>query len=132
MERILVIDDNPRNSSRYIQPLLRDYEVDVIMPIQTAERLMKKKQYAVVVIDIMMPTQNLEINNELETGLYFFKLRLAQQYPQQRVLFWSRLTSESYEQFFSGNIPCNVSFLHKDRNDPDHLLNKINEIIKGQ
>ena len=129
MKRILIIDDNPRNNNEYILPLRKYFKVDVIMSLKTAERLIRVNNYEVIVIDIMMPTQDPAINNELETGLQFYKLRLAKLYPQQKILFWSRLTSESYDKFFSVNKPNNVSFLSKDRNDPSHLLNKIRKIV---
>lgn len=126
---ILVIDDNPQNISSYIDPLRELYNVDVTMALSSAERMIKKKKYDLMVIDIMMPIQNLNITNELQTGLEFYRLKIEPYYPDKKILFWSNLAKDSFVKFFQNNSRNNLAFLGKDFDDNEHLFKKVKQIL---
>lgn len=129
MKRILVLDDNPQNNSIYIDPLCQFYKVDVAMFLSSAERLMKCGTYDLIVIDVMMPTQNLPIDDELSTGFEFYKRIIKPKYPNQNVLFWSHLTNSSYEKFFKDDKNSHIDFLEKNHHNVNHLLEKVEQLI---
>jgi len=129
MKTILVLDDNPQNNDRFIHPLRNYYKVDVVMALSSAERKMKHNRYDLVVIDIMMPIQNLPITNELQTGMEFFNRKIKESYPSQEVIFWTNLTKDSYDSFFPANT-AHIDYLQKDKTNVNHLLNKVREILK--
>lgn len=126
---VLVIDDNPQNNSQYIDPLRKLYDVDVTMALSSAERMIKKKKYDLMVIDIMMPIQNLNITNELQTGLEFYRLKIEPDYPDKKILFWSILARDSFVEFFQNNSRKNLAFLGKDFDDNEHLLKKVIQML---
>ncbi len=134
MKSILVLDDNPQNNSSFVQPLMEFYQVDVAMAITSAERLIHRKKiqhkmYDLIIIDIMMPTQNLEIDNELLTGFEFYERRIKKEHPNQKVLFWSILTKKSYDDFFIDESNINIDFIQKNFEDDNHLLKKVQGIL---
>lgn len=127
MKRILVVDDNPQNNSIYIDPLRQFYKVDVAMALSSAKRMMRNSNYDLIVIDVMMPTQNLSIDDELSTGFEFYKRIVNPLDPNQKVLFWSNLTNSSYEKFFINDKKTHIDFLEKDHHNERHLLDKIKQ-----
>ena len=129
MKRVLVVDDNPRNNSVYTDPLKKVYNIQVVMALSSVVRIMKHKSFDIMVLDVMMPTQNTESPSELTTGLYFFRESIKNQFPNLKVLFWSNRSKDSFDKFFTDGIPENVSFLHKDRNNHLQLLETIKRII---
>ena len=129
MKKVLVLDDNPRNNSLYTDPLAKHYDVEVLMAVSAVRRVMSHKKYDLIVIDVMMPTQDTGASSELITGLCFYKKSIVDQYPQQKVLFWSNRSQEPFNQFFVEGKPDNVSFLRKDKNNPQQLLEEVIKII---
>lgn len=129
MKKILVIDDNPRNNSIFTDPLDKYYKVDVMMSLVSIERILKYKTYDLLVIDVMMPTQNTKSTSELTTGFFFYQDSIKEKYPHLKVLFWSNRSSEPFEQFFSQSKPENVFFLHKDRSNHEQLLEEVVKLI---
>ena len=73
MKKILLLDDNPRNNSRYIKALEKEYDVTVALKMLSALRLLKTRIWDVVVIDVMMPTQILKEDNEMLAGFAFYE-----------------------------------------------------------
>lgn len=131
---ILLIDDNPLDNSGYINELKKFFNVDVAIKLSSAERLLRSKNYKVVVIDVMMPTQGLDTNNEMETGYVFYEERLSKLNLKNEYVFWSNLPEESYENFEWSNTepPQNSSFLHKDPESEEHLAIYIKKILKNK
>ena len=130
MKSILVLDDNPQNNSSFVKPLMKFYKVDVAMAISSAERLIHRRRYDLIIIDIMMPIQNLKIDNELLTGFEFYERRIKIEHPNQKVLFWSILTKKSYDDFFIDEYNTNIDFIQKNFEDDNHLLKKVQNILK--
>lgn len=131
---IIIIDDNPLNCEDFIAPLREHYNTTVCMSIRDAERKISLHRYDLIVIDIMMPTSDLLIKDDLRTGLIFYEERLKpleKERPLLRFLFWSNLSKNSYEEFFAKYKPkpSNVDFLHKEPRNKNHLLEKVNELI---
>lgn len=129
MKRVLVLDDNPRNNSIFTEPLCKIFDVDVLMAISSVKRVMSHRKYDLIVIDVMMPTQNTGSASELTTGLHFYKKEIANAYPNQKVLFWSNRSQEPFDQFFADGKPNNVSFLRKDKNNPQQLTDEVVKLI---
>lgn len=129
MKRVLVLDDNPRNNSIFTVPLSKYYEVDVLMAISAVNRVMSNRHYDLLVIDVMMPTQNTGSQSELITGLVFYNNAIKDKYPDQKVLFWSNRSQEPFEQFFAAGKPSTVSFLRKDKGNPQQLLEEVTKLI---
>lgn len=129
---VLIIDDNPRDNSGYIDALKKIYNVDVAMRLVSAERLIQYRHYDIIIIDIMMPTQYLKSHSELTTGFVFYSERLLPILndldTKPLVLFWSRLRRTSFDEYFGDNKPDNVFFLQKN-DDIDHLLKKIKLLL---
>ena len=80
MRKVLILDDNPRNNARYIDELKKEYEVTVAFKMIIALRLLKKKIWDAVVIDVMMPTQILKSDNEMKAGFSFYD-HFRQEHP---------------------------------------------------
>ena len=130
MKRILIIDDNPLNNKSFIQPLENFYQVDVVMSLKAAVRKLDIYSYSLVVLDIMMPTQEMGGDNEILTGFYFYDNIIKNNYPNIPILFWSNLLSDAFDDHFSSNKPDTVLFIHKTRKDRNHLIEKVNELLK--
>ncbi len=130
---ILLIDDNPEDNSGYINVLKKYYNVDVAISLVSAKRLIKIRQYDVIVIDVMMPTHHLNSHNELTAGFDFYSEILLPILndldTKPLVLFWSRLYRDSFYRYFGDHKPDNVFFIHKNQNN-DHLLKEI-ELLLG-
>lgn len=128
-KKVLIIDDNPLNNEKYFSLVRETYDVDIEMTIDGAEYDLAGFHYDLVVIDIMMPVQGVKANNELSTGLFFYRERVEGRYPGLKVLFWSNLTSEPYLQFFKDKKCDLVFFLQKNRKNTAHLKDFIDTII---
>ena len=135
MKKILIIDDNPLNVSIFTKKVKNDnnYFVEICMSLSDAERSILINRYDLIVIDIMMPTQNLRNRDELETGLVFYKEKIVPivDAKKTKILFWSNLNIETYNDFFGNALPENTDFIHKDLNNENHLLEKINSIYNN-
>lgn len=130
MKRILIIDDNPLNNRNYTEPVEKKFQVEVVMSLLAVKRKLQIRYYDLIVLDVMMPTQDLGGENEIFTGFYFYDNFIKQSYPCIPVLFWSNLPSETFENHFSLSKPQNVSFIQKNKKNKNHLLEKVNEILK--
>lgn len=127
---ILLVDDNPRDNSGYINELKRRHNVDVAIRISSAKRLLENKRYDLIVLDVMMPTQGLATHSEMTTGYVFYnEIMISKPDLKTRVLFWSNLNKDSFDEFFSNTAPVNTSFLHKDSLSDDHLLSYIDDYM---
>lgn len=130
MRKILVIDDNPLNNKIYTDPLEKKYQVDIVMSLIAVRRKLQIYKYDLCVLDIMMPTQKHGGDNEIITGFYFYTHTLQDEYPNMPILFWSNLPSNTFEEYFQNGIPLNVSFLQKTKENYNHLLEKVNQLLK--
>lgn len=127
-KKVLIIDDNPQNNSRYIEALMARYHVSVAMKIVSAIRLIKHDIYDFIVIDVMMPCQGILSPSEMYTGYVFYRDYLMPLNLDSKIVFWSRFGSESYEEFW-GVPPKNVSFVHKG-SQINHLLDHLVQLEK--
>jgi len=129
---ILLIDDNPLDNSSYIDALKKHYKVVVALRLTSAERLIKTHHYDMIIIDVMMPTQRLKSYNECTTGFDFYSERvlpiLNNLDTKPLILFWSRFSRTSFDEYFGENKPDNVFFLQKNY-DKNHLLNGIELLL---
>lgn len=136
MKKILIIDDNLYTNKEAISKVkdCRDYITQTTDRLWQAEELLKGYVFDVIVIDIMMPCDNLKNKDELKAGLNFYeeKVKHIEGIENAKILFWSHLCSDVIDEFFGENKPDNVYFLHKDRDNESHLLNMINELIEGK
>ena len=130
MKRILVIDDNPLNNKVYTDPLDKKYRVDIVMSLIAVKRKLQINEYDLLVIDIMMPTQKYGGDNEIITGFYFYTHTLKERYPNTPILFWSNLPSETFEDYFQIEKPHNVFFIQKTKENYNHLLEKVNQLLE--
>lgn len=124
MKSVLILDDNPQNNSEYIDPVKKCFDVDVAMRIVSAKRMLRHKVYDFIVIDVMMSTQGLESDDEMTTGFVFYRDVLKDMNLSAKIVFWSRLDKESFDEFWSV-APKNSTFLHKAEESEhlrDHLL----------
>lgn len=87
MKKVLIIDDNPINNSKYIDELKKVYDVTVALRMLSAIRLLKKSTWDVVVIDVMMPTQILSTNNEMKAGFDFYEQEVKNFICQVKLYF---------------------------------------------
>ena len=131
-KNILIIDDNPHHYDDFILPVEEQYDVTVCMSLRDAERKILSYHYDLIVIDIMMPTIGVSTNDELKTGLYFYKEKLKpleKERPLLRFLFWSNLSQNTFDDFFHEDKPSNVGFVHKEPRNMNHLLEAINNFL---
>ena len=131
MKKILIIDDNPDNIKSSTEKVEERYYVDIVMPLSIAERKVRCVFYDLIVIDIMMPTQKQGNKSEIETGLFFYKYKVQPIIDQKKtkILFWSNLQMDTYNRFFAEQPPINADFLHKNLNNENQLLDKINLML---
>lgn len=131
MKTIIIIDDNPLNYEDFIEPLREKYNVTVNISLRDSYRRIQMHHYDLIVIDIMMPTQWLNHKDELRTGLYFYleKLKVLDKDNKLRILFWSNLTEETYNEFFKNEKPENIDFIHKELRNTRHLYDKVVSMI---
>lgn len=136
MKKILIIDDNPQNIQNFIDKVsdCKKYYVETVMSLSDAERSIIMNHYDLIVIDIMMPTQTIRNRDELETGLIFYKKKVEPIIDalKTKILFWSNLREEVYNEFFPEGIPCNTHFLHKNLYNENHLVEKIKSILSEE
>lgn len=131
--RILVIDENIVEHKKFIDALKSDYIVDEVGYIQTARYKLKKIQYNLVVLDIMMPAlglfNNKETSDGLRTGLVYYENELKK--LNLPVLFWSLNSDFEKEIKELKKNDCswnNTDFLLKE-SDYKHLLNGVNRFF---
>lgn len=129
MKRILLVDDNPINNSKYTEPLKRSYKLDIVTSVIVARRMIQNENYDLLILDVMMPIGDLECNNELETGFCFYQQVITLISPNMRVLFWSNLQEEAYTNFFNDKRGKNTSFLHKVTGNNAHLVDFVKRIF---
>ena len=129
MKKVLILDDNPLNNKRYIEKVEQGYHVDPALKLVSAKRLINQHEYDYIVIDVMMPTENYDAEDETTTGFVFYQDEIKDKDLKAQIIFWSRLEKEAYDTFFKGNPPANTHFLHKTQ-DEYHLKNYINDIDK--
>lgn len=127
MKRILIIDDNPDNNEDYIMPVCKKYSVEVVMFLRSAERKLMHTHYDLIVIDIMMPSQNLKNSDEMRTGLSFYEEFILKNSISSKILFWSRLPEEVFKDY-TKNKKGMLDFVQKT-SDTDHLLRKVETLI---
>mgnify|MGYP002624751969 CR=1 FL=1 len=128
MKKILLLDDNPQNNESYINKLKNKFLVDECIWMDSAERLLTNEHYDVFVIDVMMPTQDLETTDEIHTGFYFYKEKLASLNLKCTIVFWSWLTESSFKDFW-GTPPASTHFLHKE-DDNNHLVKFVESLLR--
>lgn len=128
MKRVLILDDNPQNNKKYIDRVRQGgrYVVDVTMKIVSAERMLRNNRYDYVVIDVMMPTQNLSSNDEMSTGFVFYRDVVKEMGLHSKIIFWSRLEETSFDNFWEEK-PAGVTFVHKSQAE-DHLRAHIDDL----
>ncbi|MDR1202461.1 MAG: hypothetical protein LBL58_12670 [Tannerellaceae bacterium] len=132
-KRILVIDENIKDYTNYIDALRTEYDVDDCGYIGTARYKLHKNNYDLIILDIMMPTLGLfpleETTYGLRTGLVYYEKELI----LRPVLFWS-LNSDFEKEIKNKkeNDPDwnKTGFLLKDP-DYKHLLNGVNHFLKN-
>lgn len=131
-KRVLVIDDNPYNSTLYLEAVKSRFTVSVAYKIVTALRLIRERYYDYIVIDVMMPTQGMtskyELTYELTTGFEFYRDYIMPLNLDSKVIFWSRLDKAVFTSFWE-YPPKNVSYLQKNVS-PLHLLDYLLELEK--
>lgn len=128
MKKILLIDDNPRNNSRYIKALEKEYDVTVAFKMLIALRLLKTRTWDVVVIDVMMPTQILKEDNEMLAGFAFYEQEVRKLKLKCKVVFWSRLNVSCFD---ASKYPPSMGFrfVHKAE-ESDHLKKEIDKLFE--
>lgn len=115
MKKILLIDDNPLLNKASIDRLKQHFEVDDVMYLRVASKSLRQSKYDLLIIDVMMPTQNLEIEKEMETGFEYYSKVVKPMKLNIPVVFWSRLSEDSFKSYFHNNREDNISFLSKSR-----------------
>lgn len=125
-KRILILDDNPINNRKYIDPLKEKFQVDVTLRMKSATRLIKTKEYDVIVIDIMMPSQFLKDNNEMMAGFNYYDEEIKKLGINSQIIFWSRLTESCFDKTKYSNDKFH--FVHKSESS-NHLLDSIEKLF---
>lgn len=127
MRTILILDDNPRNNERYIDELKKEYEVTVTFKMISALRLLKKKNWDVVVIDVMMPTQILTSDNEMKAGFVFYDQEIKKLNLKSKIIFWSRLADSCFD---TSKYPASAGFCFVRKSEQsDHLKKEIDKLF---
>ena len=131
MKKVLILDDNPLNNSKYIEKVEQNYHVDKALKLVSAKRLIQSRDYDFIVIDVMMPTENYNIDDETTTGFVFYQTEVKGKVKNEhaQIVFWSRLEKDAFDEFWGDNSPNNTHFLHKTQ-DAEHLLNYIKYLDK--
>ena len=127
MKKVLIIDDNPINNSKYIEELKKCYDVTVALRMLSAIRLLKKSRWDVVVIDVMMPTQILSTYNEMNAGFDFYDQKVKNLHLSSKIVFWSRLNASCFDE---EKYPASKGFcfVHKSE-DSKHLKTQIDKLF---
>lgn len=129
MKKVLILDDNPLNNKKYIEKVEQGYSVVKVLKLVSAKRLIQHHEYDFIVIDVMMPTENYDAEDETTTGFVFYQDEIMNKGLNTPIIFWSRLEREAYDIFFGVNPPANTHFLHKTQ-DEYHLKNFIDSLDK--
>ncbi len=131
MKKGLILDDNPENNKKYIEKVAQNYSLDIVFRLVSAKRLIQSRDYDFIVLDVMMPTENYEIDDETTTGFEFYKKEVEGKMKNKhaQIVFWSRLEKDAFYDFWGENSPNNTHFLHKTQ-DENHLLNYIKDLDK--
>lgn len=131
MKKVLILDDNPLNNKKYIEKVELNYHVDTVLRLVSAKRLIQSRDYDFVVIDVMMPTEKYDIDDETTTGFVFYQKEVEGKLKNEhaQIVFWSRLEKDGFDGFWGDNPPNNTHFLHKTQ-DAEHLLNYIKDLDK--
>ena len=126
--RILIIDDNPVNNSRYIDAVKSKHTVEVALKMCSAVRMLQTMTFDVIVIDVMMPTQILSTHNEMTAGFDFYESQVRPFNLKSKIVFWSRLTDSCFNKDVYSD-ETKFSFVHKSEN-ANHLLTEIDRILQ--
>ena len=133
MKQILIIDDNIYNYKDCINKVFDEgkYCTRSCSSLAKAEEYLGRYVFDVIVIDIMMPCPTLKNRDELKAGLNFYEEKMKQidGIEETKILFWSNLSSHTFDEFFKDGKPNNVYFLHKDIDNENHLHEKIVELL---
>lgn len=133
MKQILILDDNIYVNRDSINKVMdcEDYCTITCGSIARAYEKLQKYKYDIIVVDIMMPCPELENKDEIYAGLNFYdeKMKYIDGIEDSKILFWSHLCRDSFDLFFGNNKPKNVDFLQKDRDNDNHLLEKIESML---
>lgn len=124
---VLILDDNPVNNRKYIDPLKEKFQVDVTLRMRSATRLLKTRHYDVVVIDIMMPSQHLSDNDEMIAGFNYYEEEVSKLGINSKILFWSRLTDSCFDKAKYSDED-KFHFVHKSES-ANHLLKSIEALF---
>ena len=128
MRKVLILDDNPRNNARYIDELKKEYEVTVAFKMIIALRLLKKKIWDAVVIDVMMPTQILKSDNEMKAGFSFYDQEVKKLNLKSKIIFWSRLGDTCFDTIKSPESK-GFCFVRKTEKN-NHLKKEIDKLFE--
>jgi CheY-like chemotaxis protein len=143
-KRVLWLD----NDIPYIRPYVnalkaKNYEVDYVASLSRAEGLLLDKSFDLIIIDVMVPTQNdselrdypdAETDYGHKTGLVFFnriKRKLGKGLPPVLIMT-VRLDQEIRDEFVNSGLKAE-SFLTKyDVRDVGDFMKKVNRILELQ
>lgn len=133
MKHILIVDDNIHNNRCFINKVMdcEEYCTITCGSIEKAYDKLQKHKYDVIVVDIMMPCKCLKNKDELKAGLNFYdeKMKYIDGIEDSKILFWSHLCRDSFDEFFGQDKPKNVDFVQKDTKNDNHLLEKIQRML---
>lgn len=135
MKQIMLVTQNPRDYSNFIEILRTAYTVDAMGYVSTARYKLSKprEEYILIIIEVRMVTLgefSLEETKEgAITGIVWFEKELTQ--LGIPVLFWSY--DEDNEKFVDElkiKYPNNkIGFIHRDNFEEDHLLVGVEEFL---
>jgi|ERR1051325_10464640 CheY-like chemotaxis protein len=140
-KRVLWIDNDPA----YLRPYLEEfedseYEVDVAAAVSDGATLLHTRAYALLILDVMIPTRSLEEENDYSpedtklgycTGLVFYR-RHREFLMQQRIaalVLTIRLDEPMREEFFASGLPRNAFATKYDMSDPAVLVEKVRSLV---
>lgn len=133
MKKILIIDENINDYKNFINELKSEYKVEDVGYIQTARYKLKKFNFDLIILDIMMPTLGLfslkKTSDGLRTGFVYYEEELKK--LNIPVLFWS--WNSDFEKEIEGFKKENKDWIKTDfllkESDYNHLLNGVNTFI---
>ena len=92
-----------------------------------ALRLLKKKIWDAVVIDVMMPTQILKSDNEMKAGFSFYDQEVKKLNLKSKIIFWSRLGDTCFD---TTKYPESKGFCFVRKTEKsDHLKKEIDKLF---
>ena len=135
MKQIMLVTNNPRDYSNFIEILQTAHTVDAMGYIPTAQYKLSKclKEYILIIIEIRMLTLGKfsleETKDGTITGIIWFEKELVQ--LGIPVVFWSY--DEENEKLIDElkfKYPDNkIGFLQRDNFEEDHLLNGVEKFL---